>query len=146
MKSFAGGCHCGALKVIFTTGRAAIDVWPRACDCSFCRRHGAAYLSDRDGQLEIVDSGNNVYQFGFRITDFHICQQCGVLVAATWRDSDGAIFGVANMRALEITDFFKNAPAQINFDLEKQSDREHRRRAHWTPSTLTKPDLNRQEQ
>ena len=42
----AGGCHCGKLKVEFETGIDPADFSPRACDCSFCTKHGAAYISD----------------------------------------------------------------------------------------------------
>ena len=136
MNTFAGECHCGALTVRFSTVRNEEDLQPRACDCTFCLRHGAAYLSDCAGRLEIVAPADCVYRFGFRITDFHVCKNCGVLVAATWRDEGGALFGVVNLHALEKADSFVRTPLGTSFDQERQRDREGRRRAHWTPAVL----------
>ena len=46
-----GGCHCGAITLAFSTARVPADTAPRACDCSFCRAHGAAWVSDAAAQL-----------------------------------------------------------------------------------------------
>ena len=40
-----GGCHCGAITLAFSTARVPADTAPRACDCSFCRAHGAAFVT-----------------------------------------------------------------------------------------------------
>jgi len=45
-----GGCHCGKVRVELTTSIRPGDFRPRACDCSFCTKHGAAYVSDPAGR------------------------------------------------------------------------------------------------
>lgn len=101
MTTFTGGCHCGQISLRFKTQLKATSFTPGACDCDFCRKHGAVYLSDSAELLEITTSDAQTYRFGLGITDFHTCPKCGVLVAATLRDSDGAIFGVVNQRVVE---------------------------------------------
>ena len=49
----AGGCHCGAVRWTFATRQALGQFAPRACDCDFCRRHGAAWVSDAQGLLHV---------------------------------------------------------------------------------------------
>ncbi|MGJ8612538.1 MAG: GFA family protein, partial [Octadecabacter sp.] len=45
-------CHCGAveLRVTLADGLASA----RRCDCSFCRRRGAAAVTVNLGDLEVV--------------------------------------------------------------------------------------------
>ena len=46
-----GGCHCGRLRVAFTTATALTELPLRACQCTFCRRHGALTTSDPAGEV-----------------------------------------------------------------------------------------------
>ena len=49
--SFEGRCHCGAIGFSFRTAKTP-DQWPlRACQCRFCRGHGAQTTSDPDGSV-----------------------------------------------------------------------------------------------
>jgi hypothetical protein len=129
-----GDCHCGQIKVEFSSEQPISDFSPRACQCGFCKRHEAAMISDPKGQLTLAinDSGAAIYRFGLGITDFHICAFCGVFVAATWRDDDGIDYGVLNIRALSTTEVFA-APVPVSFDNESVTEREQRRRENWTP-------------
>src|SRR5688500_14643903 len=52
-----GGCHCRAVQFLFRTQRALSDFTPRACDCDFCTRHRAGWVSDAAGMLRITASG-----------------------------------------------------------------------------------------
>ena len=56
----------------------------RACQCTFCRKHGAHNVTDRDGHLVVRARRDDLirYQFGTRGCDFLLCRRCGVYVAA----------------------------------------------------------------
>ena len=53
MVTVSGGCHCGNIGVELQLTRAPDSYSPRACGCDFCRKHGAAYVSDPDGALHM---------------------------------------------------------------------------------------------
>jgi hypothetical protein len=142
--TIAGGCHCGRLTFALSTMRDVATIIPRACRCSFCRKHGAAYISDRQGRLILKTTGSpdDVYRFGYGITDFHVCNRCGVLVAATWSDSDREDFGVVNVRAFEGQPVSIALPLDADFDEEDVPQREARRKDNWTPAlVLAKPHV-----
>jgi hypothetical protein len=102
MASFTGGCHCSNISVSVELMRAASSYSPRACDCEFCRRHGAAWVSDPQGSLRIHvrdqrDTGR--YRQGAGIAEMLLCRNCGVLVAALWQGPQ--LLGVVNANVLE---------------------------------------------
>ncbi|WP_026802643.1 GFA family protein [Arenimonas oryziterrae] len=105
-----GSCHCGRLRIAFDTGVALADFAPRACDCAFCRKHGAAYISDPAGRLTVIaDEGAlKRYRQGSHTADFLICGECGVLVAVTFED-DGRRFGAVNAGCLDEASVFAAA-------------------------------------
>jgi hypothetical protein len=133
-----GSCHCGRLSVEYATRIAPEECVPRACQCSFCRKHSAAYFSDPQGKIELKTSGLaiDIYRMGLLITDFHVCHQCGVLVAATWEDSESVTYAVVNSRSLDRAQDFPAAPVIANFDGEGVEDRQARRRKGWTPASI----------
>ena len=137
-----GSCHCGRLSVHFETGNEPTVCIPRACQCSFCQKHAAAYLSDPQGKIVIATSSLSIdtYKMGLGITDFHVCHNCGVLLAATWADSDGSVFAVVNVRVLDQAAAFTSEPLKANFDGEEVSERETRRRRAWTPASIIMTD------
>lgn len=137
MFRFDGGCHCGAITVRFLSSRPAHELVLRADQCSFCRKHHAAVLSDPDGLLEISFSkqAGAPYRFGLHITDFHVCGRCGVFVAASWSDAQQRR-GVVNIHALTDRASLSQAPLPVDFDGEGLDQREARRRVGWTPARL----------
>lgn len=99
--SYAGGCHCGNIALEVELTEAAGAYRPRACNCDYCVRHAAAYLSDPRGRLAIRverESDLGRYRHGDGLADFLICRTCGVLVGATYADQSGR-YGVVNRRA-----------------------------------------------
>jgi hypothetical protein len=110
VEPFAGGCHCGNISVRVALTRAPSGYSPRACDCEFCRRHGAAWVSDPLGSLLIhvrdqSDAGR--YAQGAGIAEMLLCRNCGVLVAALWQGSH--LYGVVNANVLEVRASFAAA-------------------------------------
>ena len=103
-----GGCHCGAITLAFSTARVPSDTAPRTCDCSFCRAHGAAWVSDAAAQLVLrAHRPDRVrrYRQGSLAAQFLLCGDCGVLVAVVFEDDDRT-YAAVNARCLEVRDGF----------------------------------------
>lgn len=99
----AGGCHCGSLRWRLDTGNSLADFTPRACDCDFCTSHGAAWISDPEGSLQVRDTASHLrrYRQGSGQADFLICGNCGVLVAVTCVDDRGLLRGAVNRNSFD---------------------------------------------
>lgn len=107
LPALAGGCHCGNVAVSVALTRPPPRCQPRACDCTFCRKHGAAWLSDPRGSLEIriADAGDlSRYRQGAAIAEMLLCRRCGVLVAAAWQGQ--TLYGVVNVSTLDAREEF----------------------------------------
>jgi hypothetical protein len=130
----AGSCHCGALTLEF---HSAKPLAPRACDCSFCRKHGARSVSDPDGHATIRSAAGRDplrYRFGLKTADFLICSRCGVYVAAVI-DIEGQSYSVLNLNTFE--DSHSEIPGQpMSYEGESAEDRTERRRRVWTPTQI----------
>ena len=137
MTTYEGRCHCGRLRLKFSTDKDPHSIAPREDRCSFCQRHRALAVADPDGSLCVYLPADppQPYRFGLNITDFHVCDRCGVWIAATWRDGDG-LRGVINLPALDERSLFDSARVAVNFDGETVQERETRRRAAWTPASI----------
>lgn len=96
-----GGCHCGAIALDIELSRPPADYAPRACDCSFCRKHGAAWLSDAAGTLRLRLRGDVLrYRQGSGQAEFVACAHCAVLLLAS-SDIDGRTCAAINVRAID---------------------------------------------
>ncbi len=103
MQKLSGGCHCGNIRITLTLTRSAGSYQPRACDCDFCRKHGAAYLSDPEGSLliRIGDPAATArYAQGSGQAQLLLCRKCGVLVSPLYQDG-ARLYGAVNVNALE---------------------------------------------
>ena len=132
-----GACHCGALRVRFQTTVPVGQIQVRACQCGFCRTHGALSVSDPKGRLifEVAEPQALVrYRFGLKLSDFLICSRCGAYVGVFMEDVGGAL-GVLNLNVLKDRDRFA-APASMDYEGESASERLRRRRERWTPAEL----------
>jgi len=129
-----GGCHCGKIKIVFETIICPEDLTPRACDCSFCLKHGASYVSDPEGSLSIEVKGLDTvseYHQGSETARFLLCRYCGVLVAVVFDDEIGS-YGAVNSRSIEDGVIF-GAPKTVS---PQKLGREEKRRRWvklWTP-------------
>lgn len=128
-----GGCHCGKLGVVFSTTQAPDTLHPRACDCAFCTKHGAAWLSDPHGTL-LVDAAHapREYRQGSGSARFLLCGDCGVPVAVM--DDEASMRGAVNARCLD------HATLGVETRVSPQSlgpgEKRARWRQLWTPATL----------
>jgi len=116
-----GSCHCGQLSIAFSTTLDTAGLTPRACDCSFCRKHGAAYISDPAGKLSIHARGGALrhYQQGSNNADFLVCGSCGVLVAVVFEHLS-RLYGAANAGCLDgripLADAVPSSPQMLSAD------------------------------
>jgi hypothetical protein len=108
MHSLSGGCYCGNVLLDLQLRNEPGSYQPRVCDCTFCRKHGAAYISDAQGSLRIriKDQGRSgTYRQGSELAEMLLCTQCGVLVGALYR-AEGRIYATVNVRAVEGAESF----------------------------------------
>ena len=134
MAAYHGGCHCGALRVTLESARAPAELQRRACQCSFCRSHGAVTMSDPDGAMRIDAEADVLvrYQFGLKSADFLICARCGVYVCAIFLEGDDG-WAIVNVNALHEREAFTAPIDAISYDGEAPASRGARRKARWTP-------------
>ena len=135
--TLVGGCHCGALAVEFATELPVEQIQVRACQCTFCRAHGALSVTDPEGLLtfRVNDESRLVrYQFGLKLADFLLCSRCGTYVGAFMEDG-GRAYGVLNVCVLRERDRF-GTPMLMRYDGETVEHRLQRRRERWTPAQL----------
>jgi hypothetical protein len=137
MTDHKGGCHCGNISVTFTTDKDPADIVPRACQCSFCRKHSTRALSDNSGHihLAIKDGGQlGRYRFGLKVGEYVFCKTCGVYVSAYMEDNDKSW---ANVMASAMTDHDAWAPSQpAHYGDEDEAGKRERRRHSWTPASM----------
>jgi hypothetical protein len=128
-----GQCHCGAIRFTFETDR---PLAPRACQCGFCRRHGARTVADPQGSVVLAAGRETLrYRFGLGVSDFLICGRCGVYVGAI-AEIDGAHYATLNLNAFDDSRL-DLAAAPTCYDGEAADAKADRRRARWTPARIT---------
>ena len=143
MTSTSGGCHCGAIEVAFELGGRPEDAEVRACDCSFCRAHGARTASDPGGLVRLrarEPAALTRYRFAHGKTDFIICGRCGVFVAAVVEAPDGRRVAVVNVNALAERARFARDAAPVHYGAETADERLARRLSRWTPAVWEPAD------
>ena len=107
MHRISGRCHCGNVTIEVTLTENSESYRPRACDCEFCHKHAAAYISDPDGSLVIRVMEPKLiihYRQGSGAAEMLLCGRCGVLIGALYEEA-GQRLGVVNVRVLETTAF-----------------------------------------
>lgn len=97
-----GTCHCGALSWTF-------DGMPgdaTACNCTLCRRYGALWAYDFEGERIRLTGPSKVYTRVGKTDpalEIHFCPDCGCV--ACWRglrvDADGRRRMAVNLRLAE---------------------------------------------
>ena len=137
-QTFEGSCHCGAITFKFETPLAPGSWAVRACQCSFCRSHGARTTSDPDASVRFViadASKLNRYRFGMHSADFLVCGNCGVYVAAVVTLPRGQ-FATLNINTLRLA---VNAPpaTSVSYEGESLEQKQARREQRWIPVVET---------
>jgi hypothetical protein len=133
--SYEGRCHCGALGFSYTTDLPA-NAWAvRACQCSFCRVHGARCASDPNGSVRFHIAKPDAlvrYSFALRTAEFLLCGICGAYLAAVLSARRGR-FATVNLNTL--TRAIPELPSAepVSYESESREQRVARRESRWTP-------------
>ncbi|MEQ9695828.1 GFA family protein [Shimia sp. SDUM112013] len=71
-------CHCGAVELRIDPPKGITTA--ARCDCSFCRRRGAAAVTVPLDRLEIVKGAENLtlYQWNTNTAKHYFCKTCGI--------------------------------------------------------------------
>jgi len=114
-------CHCGAVELrvhlsdgLNTAGR---------CDCSFCRRRGAATVSVPLDGLKVVRGADKLtlYQFNTNTAQHYFCSVCGIYTHHRRRVNPNE-YGV-NMGALEGVNPAQHEPIKWTDGVNHPSDK-----------------------
>ena len=137
MWTLAGTCHCGAIRGTLSATKPAAELQVRACQCSFCTRHGAMTASDPAGRASFeIDRGALAkYQFGTRTGTSLICARCGIYAGVILED-DGKTWSTLNVRGLGIAQFQGRPAEPVVYEGETPAARIARRKAKWTPTEI----------
>jgi hypothetical protein len=128
-----GKCHCGNIAFSLTWDPDPAEIPARACDCSFCVKHGGVWTSNPRGTLEVKvtePAAVSNYAFGTRTAEFHICARCGVVPVVTSR-IDGQLYAVVSVNAFDGVNASRLRRAPASFEGEETESRLARRKRNW---------------
>ena len=133
---FEGSCHCRNITFTLDWGGTPARIPARACDCTFCAKHGGVWTSSPSGTLDvhIAEPGlRSEYRFGTGTAVFHLCTRCGVVPLVT-SEIEGQTYAVVSVNALEgvAPEMLDRAPA--SFGEEDVRTRLARRQRGWIPN------------
>src|SRR5579885_3592382 len=132
MTVYPGSCHCGAIRIAYTSDKTPEEMRPGRCSCSFCRRHGARTMGDPAGSVAFHAAAGALSRYRLGITDYLLCSKCGAYVGAVMED-EGRLIATLNVNSLDIRDSFDPAPPLHVYDGEDEQRRRSRRRKFWMP-------------
>lgn len=133
-----GQCHCGRVEVRVSLSRPVEEIELRACQCSFCRRHGARTFADPNGRAVIeVDKPETLrhYRFALKTADFLVCAGCGAYIGVLL-ELEGAQLVTLNASGLDIEAFRDRAAKPISYEQEGFEERVRRRLTAWMPAEV----------
>jgi hypothetical protein len=137
MHRFQGQCHCGAIRATLEASKPASELQARACQCSFCTRHGAMTVSDPEGRatFEIERAALSRYQFETRTGTSLLCARCGMYAGVILED-EGKVWSAINVRGLAVPEFKGRVPEPVVYEGETPGQRVARRKQKWTPTEI----------
>ena len=130
-----GNCHCGNISFELTLEPDPVEIHARACDCSFCTKHGAVWTSSPHGALKVTIEDRslvNEYAFATRTALFYICRQCGIVPLAT-SELAGRRYAAVSVNALNDVPQSMLSRTPASFDGEDAESRLARRARNWIP-------------
>ena len=98
----SGRCHCGNIDYTFLSPLLKTELPIRTCDCSFCVKQGACYISHPKGRLQVQIKDRSqvkAYRFGTESADAMVCSICGVYPFIT-TELDGQTYAVLNANSI----------------------------------------------
>lgn len=78
LKTYTGGCHCGAVRFQVSVDPAQVQV--EDCNCSMCRKKGFLHLIVPPDQFTLLsgESALTTYTFNTGIAKHLFCRTCGI--------------------------------------------------------------------
>ena len=132
MSDHAGSCHCGAVTFTY---RSDLPLTVRACQCSFCRKHGARSVSDPEGSVMLRARGDvQAYRFGALTADYFVCGACGVYIGAV-AEIAGASFATLNLNSFDDPQPQLEA-TPVTYEGQDPEMKAGRRMNLWTPARI----------
>ena len=132
---YDGACHCGAIEFSFETTLSPRR-WPMlACQCRFCRGHGAVTAADPAGIVRFnytYPDRLRRYRFALRTADYLVCRECGMYVGAVMMTGNGGVATINTNLLGERPRGLAPAKAETGYRSESLEERRTRRRAQWT--------------
>jgi len=128
-----GSCHCRNITFALRWDPDPAEIPARACDCTFCMKHGGVWTSNPKGSLFVsIDDPAQVseYAFGTKTALFHICTRCGIVPVVTSTIGDH-LYAVVSVNAFENVDAALVRRAPVTFDEESHEARLARRARYW---------------
>lgn len=128
-----GACHCGNIRFVLDWRGEPDTIAARACDCSFCLKHGGVWTAQPAAalRLRLGDPARvSRYAFGTRTADFLVCATCGAVPAVVSR-IEGRLYAVVNVNAFENFDPARIQRAPSSLDGETEAARLARRQRNW---------------
>ena len=116
-----GKCHCGNIAFDLDWPDASPRIPARACDCSFCAKHGGVRTSNPLAKLRVAVRDKrkvSAYARGTRTAEFKGCSSYGVVP-------------VVNVNALAGVDPALLDRAAASFEAEAMESRLARRKRNW---------------
>ena len=128
-----GKCHCGNIAFELEWEGDSPEIPARACDCSFCVKHGGVWTSNPNSRLAVSFRDAALvskYAFGTRTATFHVCSRCGAVPMAT-SEIANHLYAVVNVNVFENVDPSRLRRAPATFEGEDVESRLARRTRNW---------------
>ena len=128
-----GKCHCGNIAFTLDWPEDQPDVPARACNCSFCTKHGGVWTSHPRAKLSVVLHHTGLvskYVFGTETATFHVCARCGAVPIVT-SEIANRLYAVVNVNTFDNFDPSRLSRASASFGGEDVDSRLARRRKNW---------------
>jgi hypothetical protein len=136
MPVFHSSCHCGNLQAELETRLRPEELTLRSCQCSFCTRHRARTVADKDGRARIRVADPALlsrYQWNLRTAEFLVCKRCGNYLGCAMQVGDGWVASLNVNLFAEAAQLTQRA-LEVNYDGETPEGRRKRREENWTPA------------
>jgi hypothetical protein len=128
-----GSCHCGNIAFDLTWEPDPLEIPARACDCTFCTKHGGLWTSNPAGSLTVVlqqPALVSQYSFGTATAVFHVCSRCGITPVVT-SVIDDHLYAVVSVNAFTNVEPSLLRRSSACFEAEGVESRLARRKHNW---------------
>jgi hypothetical protein len=102
VRSYTGGCHCGAVRYETTTDLTPVI----SCNCSYCAKRGGLWTFVKPEQFALRSGEEDLaeYQFNKKVIHHLVCRVCGIQSFAHGKAPDGSEVVAINVRCLDDVD------------------------------------------